>query len=1575
MPAAETDLPFSPATRRWFAESFDAPTPVQCEGWARIAGGEHALLVAPTGSGKTLAAFLYALDRLAHDDDASQGERAKGYRVVYVSPLKALVADVERNLRAPLAGIRRTAQALGLEPPALRVDVRTGDTPQRERERQRRDPGDVLVTTPESLYLILGSRAGANLASVTTLIVDEIHALAPTKRGAHLALSLERLCARTLEAHDAEPLRIGLSATARPLDEVARFLGGDREVAIVDAGEPPRVDLSIRVPVPDMERVLPPEAQPLRGGGDEGADDAGIGGAELDDTGLDDAELDDGDDDLPSGSILGQLYHMPGNRLGHERGIWPAIYPQLLDAIRAHRSTIVFVNSRGLAERLAQRLNDLAGEELVLSHHGSVSHDKRAAIEDRLKRGDVRGIVATSSLELGIDMGAVDLVLLVESPGSVARGLQRVGRAGHQVGAASIGVLFPKFRGDLLECAVVVDRMQRGEIEALRVPSNALDVLAQQVVAICCDGEVTVSALERLVRRAAPYRSLATAALTGVLDMLTGRFASTEFADLRPRLRWDRATDVLSARRGTAMVARMNAGTIPDRGTYGVHLGPDGPRIGELDEEMVYESRDGDTFLLGTTTWRVEEITRDRVVVSPAPGEPGRLPFWKGDGPGRPLELGRAMGAFVREAGEQLGSAPGPGAEVDASGRDRLATWLRERSPLDDHAAHNLATYLAEQHAATGALPTDRAITVERFRDELGDWRVCILSPFGRRVHAPWAMAIEERLSRTSGVECQVMYTDDGIVLRFAETERGWDDEGRSSFGEAELDALLPAPEEVTELVTERVGRTALFSSLFRENAVRSLLVTRRRPDQRNPLWAQRLKTRSLLAAVQSLPDFPVVIETYRQALADEFDLAGLEEVLRDVRSRAIRVDRVDTSGPSPFARSLVFAYVAAYLYDGDSPVAERKAQALTLDKDLLRELLGQAELRELIDPGALAELEGELEGSAEGWRARDRDELCDLLQRVGDLTADEIAARVDEQECDDGGREWIAALEEERRVVRVRLDGEERFVAADDAGLFRDALGVMVPPGLPDAFVAQVPDPLSRLARRFAKGRGPFTTGEFAARYGLTAPRVEPVLAALERADVLVHGEMRPAGTEPEWCDAEVLRRLKRKTLARLRREASAVDAAAFARFLPRWHGVRPRVVDRSGAAVEDEGVRERDPRTALLEAIERLEGVALPWSALCLEVLPARVPGFQLDALDLLAATGEVVWIGRGALGSKDGRVSLVRRALVPHLIDRNDEDAERGAVHAAILERLGSGGACFVTELERAVRDGHADLSTGDFEAALWDLVWAGRVTNDTFGPLRALGAPSRSRSSRGGWKGVLAGGRWSRVDDLIEAQDPSPTERVLARSQTLLARYGVVSREAARAEELIGGFAPVYRTLRAMEESGRIRRGWFVEGLSGAQFADAGAVDALRACAGDASRSGRREVVVLAAVDPAQPYGALLAWPATDATASAPKRVVGALVCLVDGVPQWWLSSGRRQLVVFEDEARTGDERAVDEARARAFEALARLPRRGRKRLELETIDGVDALDSRHAEQLCACGFVRDHLRLSVERPLL
>lgn len=1490
-------VPFSPATRAWFEASFAAPTPVQADGWARIAAGEHALLIAPTGSGKTLAAFLWCIDRVA----TTPAPRA-GVRVLYVSPLKALVHDIERNLRAPRVGVERAAERLGLALRAPRIAVRTGDTPAADRAAQTRDPAEILVTTPESLYLILGSAQRETLRAVETVIVDEIHALAPTKRGAHLALSLERvaaLCAR-------DPQRIGLSATARPVAEVARFLGGDRPVAIVDRSTRPLLDLEIRVPVPDMTQ---PTSEPAL-------------------------------------------------------GMWPAIEPRLLEEIRAHRSTIVFVNSRGLCERLCARLNELAcgaaagpldhqacgaaagppghrtGEELVRAHHGSVSHAARKEIEEALKAGRLRGIVATSSLELGIDMGSVDLVLMVESPGAVARGLQRVGRAGHRVGETSRGRLYPKHRGDLLEATVVCRGMREGAVEPLRVPRNPLDVLAQQVVAIVANEPWQVGDLERLVRRAASYRDLSRDALVAVLDMLAGRYPSTDFAELRPRLVWDREADRLEARRGAGKLALLSGGTIPDRGLYGVHVigspagagsGEGGPRVGELDEEMVHESRPGQTITLGASTWRIAEITRDRVLVTPAPGEVGRLPFWRGEGPGRPLELGRALGAFLRELG---GRDPG-----DAE------RWLQAEWGLDAFAARNLCEYVAEQRAATGTLPSDRALTIERFRDELGDWRVCILSPFGARLHAPWALALEARLSQEAGYDVQALWSDDGIALRFADAERAPD---------AAL--LLPEPEEIEELVLAQLGHSALFAAAFRENAARALLLPRRRPGARTPLWVQRLRAQNLLAVARGFPGFPIVLETYRTCLQDVFDLPGLVDLLRRVRAREVRIDEVETPAASPFARSLVFAYTAAYLYQGDSPAAERRAQALTLDRSMLRDLLGEDRLRELLDARAIAEVEAELQGVAEGHCAAHPDGLHDLLRRVGDLTSEELAAR-----CEGDAAAWLAALERARRVASVRVAGAPRWIAVEDAALYRDALGCVPPAGLADALLEPVANPVDQLLTRFARTHGPFGAAAVAARFGLLAAQVEALLGALEARGRLQGGEFHPEGQGREWCDPEVLRRIRRRTLARLRGEVAPVEAAVLGRFLPRWHGI--------GAG---HGVERR-----LDEALAQLEGLPLPFSDLERAILPARVRDFDPRQLDERGALGRWVWVGAGALGERDGRIALYRRERAPLLLEPAAAPADLAPLARVLLEHLGKRGASFFAELAGAARAAGAGDPEREALDALWDLVWAGLVTNDTFAPLRALAtrarhAPrERARGSRGHGSGAAfaAAGRWSLVAQLAEPP-ADPTRRAHARALGLLDRWGIVARDAMDVEAIAGGFSAVVPVLRAMEETGKLRRGHFVEGLAGAQFAFAGAVDQLRAVRAPAAAGEEGAVadaVVLAATDPANPYGALLPWPPSAVPEARPRRAAGASVVLVGGRPALFLDRGARQVTTF---AAAHEEPGALAAAAAALGALF-LERR-RRALRIERIDGVPSLDSPLRDAFLRAGFRAEYKGLALDR---
>jgi len=1436
------------ATESWFESNFAQPTKVQSQGWPRLAAGESVLLLAPTGSGKTLAAFLASLSRLLEQPEAKPKTR-----ILYISPLKALVYDIERNLRAPLAGIAHYMERHGMSIQRRpSVTIRTGDTPARERQRQLRSPGEILVTTPESLYLMLGSQMHRHLSTVQTVIVDEIHSLAPTKRGAHLSLSLERLS----QICEQDPQRIGLSATVEPVEAVARYLGGTRPVSIVNTLEPPKIDLQIVVPVEDMENP--------RGG---------VSG------------------EAAGPSILGQMAAeeklRQGGGMGHGMAaegagtLWSSVYPKILDLISQHQSTIIFVNSRGLCERLALRLNELAGEEVARSHHGSVSHKEREQIEEMLKAGQLRSLVATSSLELGIDMGAVDLVIMVESPGSVARGLQRIGRAGHGVGEVSQGRIFPKFRGDLLECAVVAQLMRRGQLEPLRVPENPLDVLAQQIVAMVSLRDWTVSELQSVILKSANYRRLSPEVLREVLDMLSGRYPSQDFADLKPRLTWERDQDVLTTRKGSRTLALVNGGTIPDRGLYRVVLGSGGPRVGELDEEMVHEIRAGQNFLLGATTWRVEEITRDTVYVTPAPGEPGRMPFWRGEGPGRPVELGRAIGRFLARAGAGLTSA-----ELEAE-------W-----GLDSWAAGNLLAYLREQKEATGTLPTDRSITVERFRDELGDWRVCVLSSFGSRVHAPWALALEARLSVQVGFEVQTLWTDDGIVLRFADCDEAPD-----------LPELALDPEEVDELVLQQLANSALFAAQFRENAGRALLLPRKSPQQRTPLWAQRLRAQNLLAVARQYPSFPIILETYRTCLQDIFDLTSLKELLRDIRSRKIRIHEVETASPSPFARSLVFSYVATYLYQGDAPLAERKAQALTLDRQMLSELLGHDELRDLLDAQVLADLEDELQGLTPERQARHPDDLHNLLRRIGDLTQAEV-----EQRCQGG--DWLSPLLKSRRAVALQVAGEKRVVAVEDVSLYRDGLGAVPPSGLPAAFLESLPAPLESLLQRYARCHGPFVAADAARRFGLAPAVVEPVLNLLVQRQILERGDFRPGGREREYCDPEVLRRWRRRTLAKLRGQVAPVESSALARFLGRWQTSPMRLRD----------------------AVAQLEGLPLIFSELEKCILPARVPGFLPRHLDELGQMGEIVWVGCGSLGNRDGRIALFRRERAALLMESPDTSQLSGA-HRAILQFLTDRGACFFMEIRAALRQ---DFSSENLEEALEDLIWSGHVTNDLFAPLRITRGARTPR----------LGGRWAPTQSLFLGQSPTSTQVQLGRVQCLLDRYGLICREVVQSEGIAGGYSSLYPVLRAMEEAGKIRRGYFVEGLSANQFALAGAVDQLRQ-----PQDGDQEVstTVLAATDPANPYGALLPW---GESVGRPRRIGGARVLLVEGRLAAFVDKGFRRLVTYPP---FHEERTAIWA-ARALSTLAESAR-GRC-LRIFEIDGQSALQSSVVPVLRQAGFRLD-----------
>ena len=1432
---------FSPAARAWFSGAFPAPTEVQDGGWRSVAAGQHTLMSAPTGSGKTLAAFFWCIDRLATEPVPAEAERC---RVLYVSPLKALTVDIERNLQAPLRGIGLQAERMGIALSPITVAIRTGDTPARERRQIERHPPDILITTPESLFLLLSSAARQILPSVRWVIVDEIHSMAETKRGAHLALSLERLAAITRT----EPQRIGLSATQRPLSETARFLGGtNREVTIIDAGRVKTMEITVEVPVEDM------------------------------------ADL-ERDAHTQSG---------PAARIGPEpdgprRSIWPAIHPRILELVREHRSTIIFVNSRRLAERLAAAINELAGEDLVRAHHGSIAKEQRLLIEDALKAGRLPGLVATSSLELGIDMGAVDLVIQVESPTSVASGIQRIGRAGHSVGEPSKGTIFPKYRGDLLETAVVVDRMLRGEIETTRVPRNPLDVLAQQIVAMSAMEEWSVAALSELVHRAYPFSDLGPRALESTLDMLSGRYPSDEFAELRPRIVWDRLEGKIRGRAGAQRLAVVSGGTIPDRGLFSVNLLDDGKRVGELDEEMVYEMRPGETFVLGATTWRVADITPSQVMVTPAPGEPGRIAFWHGDALGRPVEVGRAMGQAMREL---------TGMEPDAA-----AARLQERSRFDDRAASNLLEYLSDQVQATGTVPTDRTIVIERFRDQLGDWRLSVLTPFGARVHAPWALAARARMQERLDLEVQMIYTDDGFALRLPEADRAPD-----------ITDLLLDPEEIRELVTSQLHGSALFAARFRENAARALLLPRRRPGERTPLWQQRQRSHDLLQVAGKHAEFPILIETYRECLSDVFDMDGLRDLMSAIRAREVRTVVVDTERASPFASTLVFDYIGQYMYEGDAPLAERRAQALTLDKELLAELLGTEELRELLDPRAIDDLELELQGLLKERWPRDTDEAADILRRLGDLTTQEAEARGIHTQ-------WLDQLERERRATRVRIADEERWIAAEDAGRYRDALGVALPVGLPDAFLEKMDEPLASLLVRWARTHVPFVNADPVARWRLPLREVEQALRRLAGRGDIIAGEFRPGHAGREYCHPDVLRSLRRKSLATLRREVEPVPVDVLGRFLPSWHGV----------GIQASGL------DRLTEIVFQLQGCAIPASVLERDVLPVRVREYRPQLLDQLISMGEVVWTGRGSLGSSDGRVALYLRSDAPRLIAEPDE-RPGGELHERLRDHLQSRGASFFRNLYYATGSADEDAVLD----ALWDMVWAGEVTNDTFLPLRMLGPRMRRNPRRPLMRlgPPAAAGRWSLVSDLLHPQ-PSTTEHLHAMAGVLLQRYGVLTREAALGESISGGFAALYPVLRAMEEAGKIRRGYFIDGLGGLQFALPGAVDRLRG-----SRDEESKVVALAATDPASPYGTTIPWPEHE---SRMARAAGAHVVLDAGELRLYLERGGRSLLT------------VGNVELSHLHALAGIAARIGK-LEIQSIDGDAIKGSRLEGMLREAGF--------------
>jgi ATP-dependent Lhr-like helicase len=1541
--AQELEL-FHPITAKWFRAVFETITAPQREGWPSISRGESTLILAPTGTGKTLTAFLWCLDRLMLRDPAP----TPGCRVLYISPLKALAVDVERNLRSPLAGIANLAQREGVPVHIPEISVRTGDTSPKDRARFKRHPGEILITTPESLYLLLTSDAGEALRSIETIIIDEIHALVPTKRGAHLALSLERL-----EALCAHPIqRIGLSATQRPLEEVARFLGGAigslqsaaesepssalntaveqdptaarfRPVTIVNAGARKVLNLTVEVPVEDMAKL---------------------------------GEI----DDLPSG---------PASQGPKRTSIWQSIHPRLLEIVRSRTSTLIFVNARRVAERLAGALNELAGEPIARAHHGSLAAAQRNEIEELLKAGNLKALVCTSSLELGIDMGAIDLVIQIEAPPSVASGMQRIGRAGHQVGAPSTGIIFPKYRADLIACAAVTQAMHEGHVESTRFLRNPLDVLAQQMVAAIAhpplpadevarlrkrpateDDEapgISYAALLALVRSAAPFAGVTVSVFNGVLDMLSGLYPSDEFAELRPRITWDRTRNWLTPRQGVKRIAILNGGTIPDRGLYGVFLsGSTKPiRVGELDEEMVFEARTGETFVLGASTWRIDEITHDRVLVSPAPGEPGKMPFWHGDRAGRPIEFGRRIGALVRE--------------LRAMPRNAAVARLTHDHDLDQKAAENVLRYLADQELATQEVPDDRTIVIERVRDELGDWRVCVLTPFGSRVHTPWAMAVAARI-KAAGLDVETMWSEDGFVLRFPDSDAPPD-----------TDLILMAPEEAAELVMQQLGSTALFAAKFREAASRALLLPRRRADGRTPLWQQRKRAYDLLSVASRYPSFPMLLEAYRECLRDVFDMPALMETLRSIQSRSIRVHIADSRTPSPFAGALLFSYVANYIYDGDAPLAERRAQALSIDQDQLRELLGDADLRELLDVAAIEETEEQLQCIVEGYKARNLDGVHDLLLRLGDLTRVELAARSATPEV----AESVDRLLRARRVLELMFAGEKRLIAVEDAARVRDALGVPLPPGLPTAFLEPSADAMIDLVRRYARTHGPFTTVDVAERYSLPKQAVESVLQRLVGLGRVIEGGFRPGGLNREWIDAEVLRTIRRKSLAKLRKEVEPVEQRTLARLFTRWQGV----------------VQPRRGLDALLDAIENLQGAPLPASILETEILPARISGYKPADLDTLIAAGEVVWTGFDPLGERDGRIGLYLAEKLPLLWPPRPAVTDLDTKQQGIVDYLRSNGASFFQPLHDGIGGGYP----GETLDALWSLVWRGLLTNDALHALRAYcqrpassgrtTKPSRRVHNQAGFRSrrttpPTAQGRWSLNAVAFDDNRNTPTRQTEwshAIAQQLLTRYGVVFRETAHAENLPGGFSAIYDVMKALEESGRVRRGYFAADLGATQFAMPAAVDLLRSLRSD-SQSDTSEVVMLAATDPANPYGTLLRWPSPPEEGSSLTRSVGARVILVEGALTAYLRRGNPSLQIMlpeEEPARSRTARSLAEFLVASVQREGGVDEsRGRAGMLITSVNGTSVNEHPMARFLLDAGFQAAPLGFNVRRSL-
>ncbi len=1406
----------------WFRETFGEPTPAQELAWPALARSESALVVAPTGSGKTLAAFLVFLDRLAREPDRERD----GVKVLYVTPLKALGNDIHRNLEVPLEGMTRLAERLGKPAPGITIGIRSGDTPQKERDRLTRKPPDVLITTPESLYLMLTSeRAAKTLGSVEAVIVDEVHALAPNKRGTHLTVSLERLAWLTGRPFQ----RVGLSATVRPAERVAAWLGGqerrtDRPVQVLDSGGRKEIDLTVASPVEDF-RELPGES------------------------------------------------------------VWPSIFDELHRLVREHHSTLIFVNNRRLAERAARQINERAGEELARVHHGSLSREKRYEVEALLKAGKLPAMVSTSSMELGIDIGAIDLVVQIESPKSVTSGLQRVGRAGHLVGEVATGRIIPKIRADLVDAAAVARGMLRREIETTEVPEGCLDILAQQIAATVSAGEWTDQQLFELMRGAYPFRELDRGRFEAVLGMLSGQYPAARFGELRPRVVWNRSNGEVRARPGTRMLAVTNGGAIPDRGYYRVVHGGTGARLGELDEAFVFEMIPGDSFVLGSAVWRLDHIDRDEVVVTEAPGAMPSMPFWHGEQAGRPYEQGVRFGEFLAEAGKRLDDP-----DVDA--------WLREECALDELAAANLRTFLTEQRDASGELPTHKAIVIEEFDDELGDRRVVVHSPFGSRVHQAWMLVVRARIRDAENLDVEAVAVDDGFMLRLP---------GRESPVPIDLITQLPGDEELDELLLRELQVSPIFGVLFRESAARALLLPRRGPDRRTPLWLQRIRAQDLMQLVKRYGEFPILLEAYREAWDDLLRVRDFRKVADGLRSGEIAVRHVVSDVPSPFAFHFLFDYQMENRYVGDYPRAEWRTQLLAVDRDLLSRVVRPDALRELLDAGAIERVEALLQRMDDRSKPRTIDELADVLAALGDLDDEEMRARAGSR-----WREMAEALVEDGRAARVGVGGARRWVPADHADEY-------------DAMAAGDRASMVAVLRRHLAGHGPVTAAELADRYGVPEGEITATLMELRSDGQVSTGEFRPGGTTREWVDTDNLKRIHRETLQVLRKEIQPVDPERYADLL-------------LSQAVEMPGT-EGGARLVL----DRLAGVPVPAAALVPEILAPRFRHGDVAAVESLVRVGEYLW-----QGLPGRRVALFPRVGAERLLRRPTEVKSESArsVEALLAER----GASFLSEVAR-----DAGLPEQDALKGLFQLAWAGRVTNDA---LTGIQEPGRARARRGTRAERLGEshriplyGRWS----LLPAPVEDPADAAEAWSERLLAVYGVVAREIASAADVPVPWPLMVDALTTMEAQGRIRRGYFVRALSGIQFALPATVDRLRA----EPRSGVRLVAV---ADPANAYGAIL--PLAADVPYRPSRVPGSWLVTRDGVPtiavEGW---GRRVVPLSNGEVGPGLEQLRDLAL-----------RRPGGRLAVESWGEEPVIGSSGEGLLAAAGFSAGPRRMTYRAPV-